>query len=109
MVMKVAVGIDIGGTNTAIGLVDCKGNVLGKGNIPTPSHGDFERYINELASAIRQLTESGKYSVNNIELTGIGIGAPAEIITAAPSNLRPIFRLKANFRWLKCSGPGSPN
>jgi glucokinase len=76
MIKKVAVGVDVGGTNTAIGIVDAGGNVIGKTHIPTPSHGDFEQYINELASAIRQFTESEKYSGNNLELTGIGIGAP---------------------------------
>ena len=42
---KVAIGVDIGGTNTAIGVVDPEGNVMVKANISTPSHGDINKYI----------------------------------------------------------------
>ena len=38
---KVAIGVDIGGTNTAIGVVDAEGNVMVKDNISTPSHGRY--------------------------------------------------------------------
>jgi glucokinase len=69
---KVALGIDIGGTNTAIGVVDVDGNVLVKTSIPTPKHGDARKYILELAGAIRGLMSQ----VEGAEFMGIGIGAP---------------------------------
>ena len=40
---KVAIGVDVGGTNTAIGVVDSEGNVMVKDSISTPSHGDIDR------------------------------------------------------------------
>ena len=49
--IDVAVGVDIGGTNTAIGVVDRDGNVIVKDNIPTPVHGDINHYISDLATA----------------------------------------------------------
>jgi glucokinase len=73
---KVAIGVDIGGTNTAIGVVDIDGNVLVKGNILTPAHGDINLYIEELSGAIRDLINSVKKLNKNIEILGIGIGAP---------------------------------
>ena len=73
---KVAIGIDIGGTNTAIGVVDPEGNVMVKDNIATPSHGDIDRYISDLASAIKELIKSVKLLNADIEVLGIGIGAP---------------------------------
>ena len=73
---KVAIGVDIGGTNTAIGVVDEAGNVLVKDNIITPAHGDFERYITDLADAINKLIKSVKLLNENLEVIGIGIGAP---------------------------------
>lgn len=73
---KVAIGVDIGGTNTAIGAVDDLGNVMVKDNIATPSHGDINRYINDLALAIRELIKSVKLVNSDIEIIGIGIGAP---------------------------------
>lgn len=73
---KVAIGVDIGGTNTAIGVVDDLGNVMVKGNIATPSHGDIDRYIDDLSVAIRELINSVKLMNADIEIQGIGIGAP---------------------------------
>lgn len=73
---KVAIGVDIGGTNTAIGVVDKEGNVLVKDNIPTPSHGDIEKYISDLATAIKELMKSVKLLNDDLEFLGIGIGAP---------------------------------
>ena len=73
---KVSIGVDIGGTNTAIGVVDEAGNVLVKDNIKTPSHGDFDRYISDLAFAINEVIKSVKLLNENLEVIGIGIGAP---------------------------------
>jgi glucokinase len=73
---KVAIGVDIGGTNTAIGVVDELGNVMVKDNIPTPAHGDIDRYIDDLSLAIRELIHSVKLLNADIEIMGIGIGAP---------------------------------
>jgi glucokinase len=73
---KVAIGVDVGGTNTAIGVVDVDGNVIIKDNIATATHGDFERFIADLAAAIKQLINSAKLINEDIEIIGIGIGAP---------------------------------
>jgi glucokinase len=73
---KVAIGVDIGGTNTAIGVVDAEGHVMVKDNISTPSHGDINKYISDMSSAIRQLIDSVKLLNPDIEILGIGIGAP---------------------------------
>ena len=73
---KVAIGVDIGGTNTAIGVVDPEGNVMVKDNIATPSHGDIDKYISDLATAIKELIKSVKLLNSEVEILGIGIGAP---------------------------------
>jgi glucokinase len=70
---RVAAGIDIGGTNTAIGLVDEHGNLLGEGVLPTSKYPDFNGYIEELTIAIKELAKS---LLEPMELVGIGIGAP---------------------------------
>ena len=76
MTKKVAIGVDVGGTNTAIGVVDQSGNVMVKNNIPTPSHGDIDKYISDLASAIKELIKSVKLLNEEVNILGIGIGAP---------------------------------
>ncbi len=73
---KIALGIDIGGTNTAIGLVDKDGSVLVKDSIPTPKHGDVVQYIDSMAEAIKGLVERARALNSDLEFAGIGIGAP---------------------------------
>lgn len=73
---KVAIGVDVGGTNTAIGVVDKDGNVIIKDNIATATHGNFEKFIADLAQAIKHLINSAKLINEEIEIAGIGIGAP---------------------------------
>jgi len=73
---KVAIGVDIGGTNTAIGVVDAEGHVMVKNSISTPSHGDVNQYITELSEAINGLIKSVKLLNTELDVIGIGVGAP---------------------------------
>lgn len=73
---KVAMGIDIGGTNTALGVVDRNGNVLVKDSIPTPTHGNISQFIDDMSVSIRELTNSLRLLNPEIEILGLGIGAP---------------------------------
>jgi glucokinase len=73
---KVAIGVDIGGTNTAIGVVDKEGNVMVKSSISTPTHGDIDMYISDLAEAIKDQINSVRLLNEEIGILGIGIGAP---------------------------------
>ncbi len=73
---QLTLGIDIGGTNTAFGLVDQAGEIFGEGGIPTskyPYFSDYPNYIGSLSQAIGSLLESLDFEY---ELLGIGIGAP---------------------------------
>lgn len=73
---KISIGIDIGGTNTAIGVVDADGQVLVSDSIPTPSHGDVDKYISDLAENVNRLIHSATSLNKDIQILGIGIGAP---------------------------------
>lgn len=70
---ELVVGIDIGGTNTEIGLVTRNGKCLIASTIPTNTHGRFEDYISSISKEITNLYSTYK---NNYTLKGIGIGAP---------------------------------
>ena len=75
MMKKYAMGIDIGGTNTAFGLVDEDGNVVAEGKISTEKFrffDDSKPYSDPLASAMKELIASQP----ECDLIGIGIGAP---------------------------------
>lgn len=69
----VALGIDIGGTNTAFGFIDREGNYLTEGNIPTAKHEDINDYLKELYLEIEKVLDPIRQEVNFV---GIGIGAP---------------------------------
>lgn len=73
---NVAIGIDIGGTNSVIGVVDQEGNVLVRDSISTPSHGDINKYIDELSAAVQELIKSVKLMNPETNVLGIGVGAP---------------------------------
>ncbi|MCF8308782.1 MAG: ROK family protein [Bacteroidales bacterium] len=70
--MKVIIGVDIGGTNTAIGVVDETGTCVRKNAVPSNTQPDAEKYGQELSQAIKKLVEQQ----TDAELMGIGIGAP---------------------------------
>ena len=68
--MKLAVGIDIGGTITKIGLVSEDGKCIKKTSFRTKEINNFSDYIQELCNCIESITDD----TNSI--CGIGIGAP---------------------------------
>lgn len=73
---KLAIGIDIGGINTAFGLVDEQGDLFAESVISTrkyPYLEDYPTYVNDLSQAIRTLIHGLSFE---FELVGIGIGAP---------------------------------
>ncbi|MBS1488858.1 MAG: ROK family protein [Bacteroidetes bacterium] len=69
---EVTVGIDIGGTNTKMGLVDRDGSVLLQGNIKTTAFSEFRDFFDGMASTLRGLL---KDLPADHQLMGIGVGA----------------------------------
>lgn len=73
MKKQVALGIDIGGTNTTFGLIDRAGVYIADATIGTQKYEDVKDYMRELCLQINNLLDPYR---NNVELVGIGIGAP---------------------------------
>lgn len=67
---QVVAGIDIGGTNTVIGLVTRKGQIVGLTSMPTKTFCDPENLTEIVSLEIRKML------LPNHSLVGIGIGAP---------------------------------
>ena len=70
--MKVAIGIDIGGTNTVFGLVDEQGNCLVQKSLKTKYYSKPEDFVAVLSAELKELIASHK----NISVIGMGVGAP---------------------------------
>lgn len=87
---QAAIGIDIGGTNTSIGVVDREGNLLyeTKPQLPTPQKKENpdggqavsdqlrDSFIELIIAEIRLAIETVGNSITGLEVAGIGIGAP---------------------------------
>lgn len=73
---KISFGVDIGGINSAIGIVDRTGKIYCESVVSTKSYPYFDQYPNyveALAEAMRGLLSGLDFEY---ELMGIGIGAP---------------------------------
>ena len=69
----VTLGVDIGGTNTKIGVVGEHGNVLVHSSFPTNAEQNFKEFINRFEFEIEVL----RSKINEpCDLLGVGIGAP---------------------------------
>jgi len=71
---KYSIGIDIGGTNTKIGIVSDKGKIIEKRSIATWDFPAPHLFKEELRRIIIDMTQKNKIKTPGIE--GIGIGAP---------------------------------
>lgn len=70
---ELAIGIDIGGTNTKYGIVNHRGDILEKGDLKTDDHVAIEAYIDALYDVLTPLIKKHE---NEGKVKGIGIGAP---------------------------------
>lgn len=73
------VGIDIGGTNVKIGIVDEEGKIVVKASIATAGDKDYKKIVCDVTAKIREIAETAKISWDDV--VGIGIGCPG-IITS---------------------------
>lgn len=70
---RYAIGVDVGGTNTATGLVDADGKIRGELSFKTKDYPVFEDYIERICQDIEALKRNQGAGT---EVIGIGIGAP---------------------------------
>ena len=70
---QVALGVDIGGTNTKYGIVNHRGEILAKGSLKTDEYPKVEDFIDALYSKVTPLIEQ---HCSQKQFDGIGVGAP---------------------------------
>lgn len=69
---EVVAGIDIGGTNTEIGLVDKTGEIIFSARLSTRAYPKPEQFVKDASAKLREGIAATK-----TQLIGIGIGAPS--------------------------------
>ncbi|WP_019636180.1 ROK family protein [Paenibacillus fonticola] len=87
MDVKYALGIDIGGTKTAIGIVDSMGTILAKMSLPTDLSIDPRIMISRTADAAKQLLAD--QHLTEAQIAGIGVGAPGPLNTKTGHIVKP--------------------
>ena len=71
------VGIDLGGTNIAAGLVTEDAKILAKKSIPTRAQRDFREIVKDMADLAKEVIKMAGVSVSDV--AGVGIGCPGSI------------------------------
>ena len=74
------VGIDLGGTNIAAGLVDESGKILADISIPTGAERDYKEIVKDMADVSKKVI--AKAGVSESEVKAVGIGCPGSIDNA---------------------------
>ncbi len=87
-----AIGIDMGNTNTSIGIVDTLGNVINKSNISS-DYQNIAEYINAICDHLTALIEQ-QGGTNNIK--GIGIASPEGNYFTGCVDFAPDHRWRGN-------------
>lgn len=71
------IGIDLGGTNIAGGIVDENGKMLYKLSVPTDISGGYQKIVKDIFELSQKLLEDAEMSRESIK--GIGIGTPGTV------------------------------
>lgn len=85
-----SIGVDLGGTNIAIGLVDEKGCILDKRSIPTRKEREADAILQDIAMLCIEIIEKNALKEKQINAIGIGVPGktlPLEGIILSASNL----------------------
>ena len=75
--MKKYLGIDLGGTNIALGIVDETGHILARDSVPTGADRPAEAIIAAMADAAESLMRAAGIPASEIE--SVGVGSPGGI------------------------------
>ena len=70
--MKYYIGIDLGGTNIAAGIVDKTGKIIAKDSVPTLNTRPIEAIMLDMTKLCKTLLDKSQMDINKIEAVGIG-------------------------------------
>lgn len=77
MTKKYKIGVDVGGTNVKVALVDKEGNIVYSDTVPTRAEMGYEYTISNMIKAIHDVMKESKVAKELVE--GIGFGFPGQI------------------------------
>ena len=69
----ISIGIDLGGTNIAVGVVEETGHIIGRAVRPTGAQRPCEQVIFDMAQTVRDAVENAGKDVRDIHSIGCGV------------------------------------
>lgn len=73
------IGVDLGGTNIVVGIVDAEGNIISKKSVKTYAQRPFDQIVADMAACVNDLLGSAGIGLDDIK--SIGIGSPGTLDT----------------------------
>lgn len=83
---KQAIGIDIGGSKTAIGLVNHLGNITQYRVFPTEAEQGFNRAVRRISMVVREMLHAAELPPDEVAAVGIGCAGPVNPQTGEINN-----------------------
>lgn len=74
------IGVDLGGTNIAAGVVDENGKILSQGSTPTLNERHYSEIVKDMAELCRKVAQDAGLGLKDIK--AVGIGSPGSIDNA---------------------------
>ena len=98
--MKYYVGIDLGGTNIAVGVVDENYQIVGRASVKTNCPRPAEEIADDMTKAARMAVEDAGIAMDQVEW--IGIGSPGTVDKDRPQGLYGKRRQRGGLRRVHC-------
>ena len=71
------IGIDLGGTNIAVGLVNDNGKIIAKDSTPTIAERGYKEIVKDMAALSKKIMADN--NISESEIKGVGIGCPGTV------------------------------
>lgn len=75
---ELAIGIDLGGTNINVGVVDKRGRIAGRAKKKTKAHEGRDIVIDRLVAAMQAACEDAGTAMDAVSTVGIGAPGPVD-------------------------------
>ena len=69
----ISIGIDLGGTNIAVGAVDEAGKIIGRANRPTGAQRPYNEVIRDMAETVRDAAKNAGVEMKDVQSVGCGV------------------------------------
>lgn len=69
----ISIGIDLGGTNIAVGVVDESGRIIGRASRPTDAQRPYEQIVCDMAQTVRDALANAGRSMDEAAFIGCGV------------------------------------